>query len=165
MKKLIIGCAVAGLIALSPKSEAHFSGSLSMPRLSVVPTKDHETGFASWYGEELQGNMTASGEVYDLNGLTAAHHTLPFGTTIRVTNLRNHRSILLRVNDRGPRLGKRLLDVSWSPPSTWDLSTPERRGSEWKSSPAHPSFPPSDKTQGSGFKKPSAIFRTRSATP
>ncbi|MGA2077255.1 MAG: septal ring lytic transglycosylase RlpA family protein [Terriglobia bacterium] len=114
MKKLIIGCAVAGLIALSPKSEAHFSGSLSMPRLSVVPTKDHETGFASWYGEELQGNMTASGEVYDLNGLTAAHHTLPFGTTIRVTNLRNHRSILLRVNDRGPRLGKRLLDVSWS---------------------------------------------------
>ena len=58
--------------------------------------------------------MTASGEVYDLNGLTAAHHTLPFGTTIRVTNLRNHKSILLRVNDRGPRLGKRLLDVSWS---------------------------------------------------
>jgi rare lipoprotein A len=58
--------------------------------------------------------MTASGEAYDLNGLTAAHHTLPIGTTIRVTNLRNHKSLLLRVNDRGPSLGKRLLDVSWA---------------------------------------------------
>ena len=114
MKRLIIGCAVAGLIALSPKSEARFSGSLSLPRLSIVPSNEHETGVASWYGEEFQGDTTASGEVYDLNGLTAAHHTLPFGTTIRVTNLRNHKNILLRVNDRGPRLGKRLLDVSWS---------------------------------------------------
>jgi rare lipoprotein A len=114
MKKLIIGCAVAGLIALAPKSEAHLSGSLSVPRVSVAPSKAHETGVASWYGEELRGNTTASGEVYDSNGLTAAHHTLPFGTTIRVTNLRNHRSMLLRVNDRGPNLGKRLLDVSWA---------------------------------------------------
>ena len=115
MKKLIIGCAVAGLIALSPKSEAHLSGSLGVLRLSVAPPSGaHETGVASWYGEELQGNMTASGEVYDLDGFTAAHHTLPFGTTIRVTNLRNHKSMLLRVNDRGPHLGKRLLDVSWA---------------------------------------------------
>jgi len=112
MKRLIIGCAVVGLIALSPKSEARLSGSLSAPRLSVAPTEEHETGVASWYGQEFQGNRTASGELFDLNGLTAAHPTLPFGTTIRVTNLRNHRSILLRVNDRGPHLGKRLLDVS-----------------------------------------------------
>jgi rare lipoprotein A len=114
MKRLIIGCAVAGLIALSPKSEARLSGSLSMPRLTVAPSEEHETGLASWYGEEFQGNATANGEIFDLNGLTAAHHTLPFGTTIRVTNLRNHRSTLLRVNDRGPHLGKRLLDVSWA---------------------------------------------------
>ena len=114
MKKLIIGCAVIGLIALSPKSEARLSGSLSLPRLSVAPIEEHSVGLASWYGQEVQGNMTASGEVYDLNGLTAAHHTLPFGTTIRVTNLRNHKSLLLRVNDRGPNLGKRLLDVSWA---------------------------------------------------
>jgi len=114
MKKLIIGCAVAGLIALSPKSEAHLSGSLSMPRLNFAPTGEHETGLASWYGEEVQGNTTASGEAFDLNGLTAAHHTLPFGTTIRVTNLRNRKTALLRVNDRGPNLGKRLLDVTWA---------------------------------------------------
>jgi len=114
MKRLIIGCAVAGLIALSPKSEARLSGSLSLPRVSVVPSEQHEVGVASWYGEEVEGNQTASGEAFDLNGLTAAHHTLPFGTTIRVTNLRNHKSLLLRVNDRGPHLGKRLLDVSWA---------------------------------------------------
>jgi rare lipoprotein A len=114
MKKLIIGCAVIGLIALSPKSEARLSGSLSLPRVSVVPSEQHAVGLASWYGQEVQGNTTASGELFDLNGLTAAHHTLPFGTTIRVTNLRNHKSLLLRVNDRGPNLGKRLLDVSWA---------------------------------------------------
>jgi len=114
MKKLIIGCAVAGLITLSPKSEARLSGSLSVPRLSVAPSEEHETGVASWYGQEFQGNATASGEVFDPNGLTAAHHTFPFGTTIRVTNLGNRKTILLRVNDRGPNLGKRLLDVSWA---------------------------------------------------
>ncbi len=114
MKKLIIGCAVVGLIALSPRSEARLSGSLSLPRVSVAPIEEHAVGVASWYGQEMQGNMTASGEMFDLNGLTAAHHTLPFGTTIRVTNLRNHKSILLRVNDRGPNLGTRLLDVSWA---------------------------------------------------
>ena len=114
MKKLIIGFAVIGLIALSPRSEARLSGSLSLPRVSVAPIEEHAVGLASWYGQELQGNMTASGEVFDSNGLTAAHHTLPFGSTIRVTNLRNHKSILLRVNDRGPNLGKRLLDVSWA---------------------------------------------------
>jgi len=114
MKKLIIGCAVIAFIALSPRSEARLSGSLSLPRASVAPIQEHAVGLASWYGQELQGNMTASGEIYDLNGLTAAHHTLPFGTTIRVTNLRNHKSILLRVNDRGPNLGTRLLDVSWA---------------------------------------------------
>ena len=114
MKRLIVGCAVAGLIALSPKSEARLSGSLSLPRASVVPSEQHEIGLASWYGQEVEGNQTASGEAFDSNRLTAAHHTLPFGTTIRVTNLRNHKSILLRVNDRGPHLGKRLLDVSWA---------------------------------------------------
>src|SRR5208337_609109 len=114
MKRLLMGCAVAGLIALSPKSEARLSTYLSPPRLCVTPNKGYEIGVASWYGQEFQGNTTASGEVYDLNGLTAAHQTLPFGTTIRVTNLGNSKNILLRVNDRGPHIGQRLLDVSWA---------------------------------------------------
>jgi rare lipoprotein A len=112
MKKLVMGCAVAGLIALSPKSEARFSSSLEPIRLVVVPQEKAEIGVASWYGEEFQGNETASGEIYDLNGLTAAHPTLPFGTTVRVTNLKNNKEILLRVNDRGPYIGQRVIDVS-----------------------------------------------------
>jgi rare lipoprotein A len=114
MKKLVMGCAVAGLIALSPKSEARLSGSREPIRLVVIPQEKGEIGVASWYGEEFQGNETASGEIYDLNGLTAAHPTLPFGTTVRVTNLKNSKNILLRVNDRGPYIGRRVIDVSWA---------------------------------------------------
>jgi rare lipoprotein A len=109
-----MGCAVAGLIALSPKSEARLSGSLGPLPLYVTPQEKAEIGVASWYGQEFQGNETASGEIYDLNRLTAAHQTLPFGTTIRVTNLENNKDVLLRVNDRGPHIGRRLLDVSWA---------------------------------------------------
>jgi rare lipoprotein A len=114
MKKLVMGCAVVGLIALSPRSEARLSGSLAPSPLYVIPQRQPEIGVASWYGQEFQGNETASGEVYDLNELTAAHLTLPFGTTIRVTNLENGKNVMLRVNDRGPHIGRRLLDVSWA---------------------------------------------------
>jgi len=114
MKKLVMGCAVAGLIALSPKTEARSSTSVGPPCRSVIPKEEPETGVASWYGEEFQGNTTANGEIYDLNGLTAAHPTLPFGTTVRVTNLNNRKNILLRINDRGPYIGRRLIDVSWA---------------------------------------------------
>jgi rare lipoprotein A len=112
MRKLVMGCAVAGLIALSAKTEARSSASVQPPRASAVPEEKPETGEASWYGEEFQGNETANGETYDLNGLTAAHPTLPFGTTVRVTNLKNSKNILLRINDRGPYIGRRLIDVS-----------------------------------------------------
>jgi rare lipoprotein A len=67
---------------------------------------------ASWYGEEFQGTLTASGEPYDMNGLTAAHPTLPLGSKIILTNLKNHKSLVLRVNDRGPNVAGRLVDVS-----------------------------------------------------
>jgi rare lipoprotein A len=114
MKRLVMGCVVAGLIALSPKSEARLSGSLEPPHMSVMPEQkqEQEVGIASWYGEEFQGNETANGEIYDLNGLTAAHLTLPFGTIVRVTNLKNNKNILLRINDRGPYIGGRVIDVS-----------------------------------------------------
>lgn len=110
MRKLVMGCAVAGLIALSPKSEARVPVSVGPFPLAVVDRQ--QVGVASWYGPAFQGKTTASGETYNLNGLTAAHPTLPFGTTIRVTNLNNHKNMLLRINDRGPNFGNRMVDVS-----------------------------------------------------
>lgn len=70
------------------------------------------TGHASWYGPGFQGARTASGERFDMNDLTAAHKTLPFGTRLRVTNLRNHRQVIVRVTDRGPFVHGRLIDLS-----------------------------------------------------
>ena len=71
-----------------------------------------QTGIASWYGEPFHGQPTASGVIYDMNGMTAAHQTIPLGTRIRVDNLENGRTVDLDVNDRGPFVGGRILDVS-----------------------------------------------------
>lgn len=71
-----------------------------------------ETGIASWYGEDFHGKYTANGEVFNLNALTAAHRTLPMPSIVQVTNLENGRSIRLRVNDRGPFVRNRIIDVS-----------------------------------------------------
>jgi rare lipoprotein A len=71
-----------------------------------------ETGIASWYGPDFHGKQTANGEIFDANGLTAAHPTLPMPVNVRVTNLENGRSLVLRVNDRGPFARGRIIDVS-----------------------------------------------------
>ncbi len=70
------------------------------------------TGVASWYGEEFEGRLTANGEIFELNALTAAHTTLPMPSIVQVTNLENGRSLQLRINDRGPFVDGRLIDVS-----------------------------------------------------
>src|SRR5262245_47378546 len=70
------------------------------------------TGTASFYAHRFHGHKTASGEIYDENELTAAHRTLPFGTQVRVTNLKNDRSVVVTVNDRGPHNRHRLIDLS-----------------------------------------------------
>ena len=69
-------------------------------------------GVASWYGGKFHGRTTASGEPYDMHALTAAHPSLPFGTKVRVTNLENGRSVVLKINDRGPFAKRRIIDVS-----------------------------------------------------
>lgn len=71
-----------------------------------------QEGIASWYGKEFDGRPTASGEIYDSSQLTAAHPTLPFGTRVTVTNRHNNRKVTLRVNDRGPFVAARVIDVS-----------------------------------------------------
>jgi rare lipoprotein A len=80
-----------------------------------VPEEDvnyREEGMASWYGDDFHGRLTANGEVFDMQGLTAAHPTLPMPSYARVTNLTNGKSLIVRVNDRGPYHGNRLIDVS-----------------------------------------------------
>lgn len=114
MRKLFMGCAVAALVALSARSEARpsdsgaFASYVALQRAEAVT----HTGMASWYGDDFQGNPTASGEIYDMNELTAASRELPLGTKLKVTNLRTNRSLVLRVNDRGPFIPGRVLDVS-----------------------------------------------------
>ena len=71
-----------------------------------------EVGLASWYGEFHHGQPTASGEIYDMTRMTAAHRTLPLGTQLRVVNLQNGRVVRVRVNDRGPYVDGRILDLS-----------------------------------------------------
>lgn len=71
-------------------------------------------GIASWYGEEFAGKTTANGEIFDPMQLTAAHRTLPFGTLLEVTNPKTHQSVRVRINDRGPYVGNRALDLSYA---------------------------------------------------
>jgi rare lipoprotein A len=80
-----------------------------------VPEEDinyNAVGLASWYGNDFHGRYTANGEVFDMNAISAAHPTLPLPSYVRVTSLATHRSIIVRVNDRGPYVGGRLIDVS-----------------------------------------------------
>jgi len=84
--------------------------SLPPPQPSVAVV----TGQASWYGQAHHGLLTASGERYDMNALTAAHRSLPFGTRLRVTNLNNGEAVEVRINDRGPTVPGRILDLSYA---------------------------------------------------
>ncbi len=75
-------------------------------------SKAYQVGTASWYGEYFQGRTTASGEPFDMRDLTAAHPSLPLGTFVKVTNLRNGKAVVVRINDRGPVVDGRIIDLS-----------------------------------------------------
>jgi len=81
---------------------------------ATTPARVTMTGRASWYGEPHHGRFTASGEPFDMNALTAAHRSLPFGTRLRVVNLENDREVEVRINDRGPSTPGRVLDLSYA---------------------------------------------------
>lgn len=78
-------------------------------------------GVASYYAHDFHGKLTSNGEKFDMNALTAAHRTFPFGTKIRVTNLENNRSVMVRVNDRGPFIEGRMIDLSMGAAKEIDL--------------------------------------------
>jgi rare lipoprotein A len=95
------------------------AGCSTVPEVVRPPVSDDllrplQTGYASWYGRSHQGRRTTSGEIYDMNKLTAAHPALPMGTRLLVTNLSNGRSVTVRVNDRGPFVDGRIVDLSYA---------------------------------------------------
>ena len=93
------------------------------PRVKIVPDVVQViTGEASWYGPGFYGNRTANGEIYRPGTMTAAHRTLPFGTKVRVTNLWNGRSAVIRINDRGPFVGHRVIDLGHGAASSLGLT-------------------------------------------
>jgi rare lipoprotein A len=118
------GLAIAGLIVglgaaqgpnISEATAAPVSSTQTQPevRHQTVKTKPYQVGTASWYGQIFDGKPTASGEPYDMYDMTAAHLTLPMGSYVRVTNLRNGRAVVVRVNDRGPIVPGRIIDLSY----------------------------------------------------
>ena len=104
-------CAIGLALALAACSSASRS-TTTTPTPAVTTTGNVQRGYATWYGKEAHGGPTASGERFDRFKLTAAHRTLRLGTRVRVTNERNGRSVEVRINDRGPYGGGRILDLS-----------------------------------------------------
>src|SRR5262250_1705705 len=118
-KQLAHGLAVVlSIVSLGAAQKPNSSGS-EHARSNVTRNakqagkKAYQVGVASWYGEYFDGKPTASGEPYDMYDMTAAHLTLPLGSYVRVTNLRNGRAVVVRVNDRGPIVAGRIIDLSY----------------------------------------------------
>lgn len=105
--------AVPRVEPLHPRANRPYTalGRSYTPLTSDVPFR--QKGMASWYGKQFHGNRTASGEVYDMFAMTAAHPTLPIPSYVRISNPRNGRSVIVRVNDRGPFKGDRIIDLSY----------------------------------------------------
>ena len=107
--KTVLGAIVVAVsvISAAPQGYAHDAA-----HGAAVPVAQIVTGSASWYGPKFHGRLTANGERFNMDELTAAHRTLPFGTRVRVTNQANGKSVIVRINDRGPFHGKRVIDLS-----------------------------------------------------
>ena len=114
----LLSCAVvglAGLVLMASPTAANSAQPTSTPATAPTLQKHwYQIGLASWYGGDFQGRATASGQIYNMTDLTCAHRSLPLGTLVRVTNLVNHKSVVVRVTDRGPFLASRVVDLSYA---------------------------------------------------
>lgn len=103
-----LALAIVGLVVLQAEAQVAQTSITSNAGMDTT-----ETGIAIFYSDAMQGKALASGEKYDKNALTAAHRTLPLGTMVKVTNLKNNKSVVVKVNDRGPHgSNKRIIDLS-----------------------------------------------------
>jgi|SRR5271166_5894736 len=112
---VIVGLGAAQRPNISEASSAPTSQSQTEPetRKAAAKNQPYQVGTASWYGEFFDGKPTASGEDYDMYDMTAAHPTLPLGSYVKVTNLRNGKAVVVKVNDRGPIVPGRIIDLSY----------------------------------------------------
>jgi len=108
---IIAGCAPAPVYLGGPPTGVESGTRPAIQGSGVNPTL---SGLASYYGKEFHGKKTASGEPFDMNAMTAAHRTLPFNTTVKVTSTRNGKSVRVRINDRGPFIAGRIIDLSYA---------------------------------------------------
>lgn len=119
MRKRTAQCLTLALLvglgaAQGPAPADHKKLAASKVGIVAKNARAYQVGTASWYGEDFEGKPTASGEPYNMYELTAAHPSLPLGTFVRVTNLRNRRAVVVRINDRGPVVEGRIIDLSYS---------------------------------------------------
>ncbi len=119
IRKFGAGLLMMGLALSASAKDGSPSGTAPPP--SIAKSKPNaksrhwfQVGVASWYGPKFQGRETAGGERFDMNRMTCAHRSLPLGTWLRVTNLKNHKTAFVRVNDRGPVLPGRIVDLSFA---------------------------------------------------
>ena len=112
MRRIILALSLAIMYPAAAVAHGHHQQHSSMWWYWQISAKFGHAAMATWYGPGFYGHRTACGEVYTGRGLTAAHKTLPCGTHVRVTNLQNHRSITLTINDRGPYRAGAVLDLS-----------------------------------------------------
>ena len=113
---LIVTLGLTASLVASPTVKREIAGAADKSPSGKASAKRHwfEIGKASWYGGKFNGRKTANGEKFDMNALTCAHRTLPLGSWVRVTNLHNKTSVLLRVNDRGPVAASLIVDLSYA---------------------------------------------------
>ena len=115
----LLACAVPAALAQDQSGADDFNEAMATANATAAamaagnsPLARMETGIASWYGKQFHGRKTANGERFDMDALTAAHPKLPFGSWVRVHNLVNGRSVEVRINDRGPYIKRRIIDLS-----------------------------------------------------
>ena len=106
----LVSCTVAPRYNASGTTNSYIKKTNSTQKSTIKSTYK---GISSWYGPNFHGKLTANGEIFDMYGTTAAHKTLPLNSIVRVTNLENDKSIILKINDRGPYVGDRILDCSF----------------------------------------------------
>ena|SRR5215831_3904273 len=121
LKNVMVGVALCGFLAVIGCHHHHETEAPEQPKQE--PEAQIFVGLASYYGLEMANQVTASGDRFDPNALTAAHRTLPFGTKVMVTNLENNRQVVVTITDRGPERKDRLIDLSFAAAKELDMLT------------------------------------------